>query len=107
DLFPTPRGSQPEFALFPYTTLFRSDHFAHAFKLTLRRLSCPAPINAKWQQTGREKNQGNHGELPIHQEQNDDCAYNRHRLLEDIDRKSTRLNSSHVSSSYAVFCWKK
>src|SRR5207245_7957018 len=25
----------------------------------------------------------------------------------DIDRKSTRLNSSHGSSSYAVFCWKK
>src|SRR5699024_2657349 len=24
-----------------------------------------------------------------------------------IDRKSTRLNSSHVSSSYAVFCLKK
>src|SRR5438067_8137221 len=24
-----------------------------------------------------------------------------------IDRKSTRLNSSHVSSSYAVFCVKK
>src|SRR5699024_11635275 len=24
-----------------------------------------------------------------------------------IDRKSTRLNSSHVSISYAVFCWKK
>src|SRR5439155_24503721 len=23
------------------------------------------------------------------------------------DRKSTRLNSSHVASSYAVFCWKK
>ena len=23
------------------------------------------------------------------------------------DRKSTRLNSSHVVSSYAVFCWKK
>src|SRR5699024_12737772 len=23
------------------------------------------------------------------------------------DRKSTRLNSSHVSNSYAVFCWKK
>src|SRR5690606_36969756 len=26
---------------------------------------------------------------------------------EDIDRKSTRLNSSHVKNSYAVFCWKK
>src|SRR5690606_39627587 len=24
-----------------------------------------------------------------------------------VDRKSTRLNSSHVTSSYAVFCWKK
>src|SRR5699024_12384270 len=29
------------------------------------------------------------------------------RLLDDIDRKSTRLNSSHVSISYAVFCLKK
>src|SRR5699024_12187926 len=27
--------------------------------------------------------------------------------LVEIDRKSTRLNSSHVSSSYAVFCLKK
>src|SRR5439155_5146587 len=29
------------------------------------------------------------------------------RLLAALDRKSTRLNSSHVASSYAVFCWKK
>src|SRR5439155_12233019 len=28
-------------------------------------------------------------------------------LLEVPDRKSTRLNSSHVASSYAVFCLKK
>src|SRR5699024_12229899 len=27
--------------------------------------------------------------------------------LADLDRKSTRLNSSHVSISYAVFCLKK
>src|SRR5699024_12639183 len=26
---------------------------------------------------------------------------------QDLDRKSTRLNSSHVSISYAVFCLKK
>src|SRR5699024_12750386 len=26
---------------------------------------------------------------------------------DDVDRKSTRLNSSHVSISYAVFCLKK
>src|SRR5215469_17514270 len=30
-----------------------------------------------------------------------------HRLHRAIDRKSTRLNSSHVEISYAVFCLKK
>src|SRR5947207_4352970 len=29
------------------------------------------------------------------------------RNLAERDRKSTRLNSSHTVSSYAVFCWKK
>src|SRR5207253_3299588 len=29
------------------------------------------------------------------------------RALEETDRKSTRLNSSHVAISYAVFCLKK
>src|SRR5690349_22772382 len=28
-------------------------------------------------------------------------------VFEDADRKSTRLNSSHVEISYAVFCLKK
>src|SRR5690606_39301078 len=28
-------------------------------------------------------------------------------VLQDVDRKSTRLNSSHVKISYAVFCLKK
>src|SRR5690625_5546531 len=27
-------------------------------------------------------------------------------VLQDVDRKSTRLNSSHVAISYAVFCLK-
>src|SRR5207245_6844507 len=30
-----------------------------------------------------------------------------HKLAREIDRKSTRLNSSHGSISYAVFCLKK
>src|SRR5438874_10192857 len=30
-----------------------------------------------------------------------------HRLIRRRDRKSTRLNSSHVEISYAVFCLKK
>src|SRR5207248_9950716 len=29
------------------------------------------------------------------------------RLVRDLDRKSTRLNSSHRTTSYAVFCLKK
>src|SRR5690625_6471879 len=29
------------------------------------------------------------------------------RLIRHLDRKSTRLNSSHVAISYAVFCLKK
>src|SRR3712207_7932188 len=28
-------------------------------------------------------------------------------LVKDVDRKSTRLNSSHANISYAVFCLKK
>src|SRR2546427_4928941 len=30
-----------------------------------------------------------------------------HALAEEVDRKSTRLNSSHSQISYAVFCLKK
>src|SRR3712207_9450090 len=30
-----------------------------------------------------------------------------HQVLEALDRKSTRLNSSHANISYAVFCLKK
>src|SRR3712207_8483347 len=34
-------------------------------------------------------------------------AHNRGRHWIDLDRKSTRLNSSHANISYAVFCLKK
>src|SRR5699024_11998807 len=33
--------------------------------------------------------------------------HSNYNVWETIDRKSTRLNSSHVSISYAVFCLKK
>src|SRR5260221_10541757 len=36
-----------------------------------------------------------------------DRAYRTHDRLPGIDRKSTRLNSSHTVISYAVFCLKK
>src|SRR5690625_5715158 len=35
------------------------------------------------------------------------CCCIEHLMDIDIDRKSTRLNSSHVANSYAVFCLKK
>src|SRR5438132_3924825 len=37
----------------------------------------------------------------------DAAAQHRHGLVEHVDRKSTRLNSSHTVISYAVFCLKK
>src|SRR5271167_5052400 len=37
----------------------------------------------------------------------DHRPYVRFHAAQSIDRKSTRLNSSHVSISYAVFCLKK
>src|SRR5256885_8597162 len=35
------------------------------------------------------------------------CARAGHQRLAYVDRKSTRLNSSHLVISYAVFCLKK
>src|SRR5205814_8425530 len=40
-------------------------------------------------------------------DEQDDLALALGDLLEDGDRKSTRLNSSHLGISYAVFCLKK
>src|SRR6202041_3887769 len=35
------------------------------------------------------------------------CLFSARQLANSLDRKSTRLNSSHVEISYAVFCLKK
>src|SRR5690625_6525827 len=69
--------------LFPYTTLFRSFSLIVAFDVagsSATILAPPAGIPA----TG--------------------CGA---ELTATLDRKSTRLNSSHVAISYAVFCLKK
>src|SRR5690348_17568965 len=49
------------------------------------------------------------GERGGHRPANDAAAegVEHHREIEKTDRKSTRLNSSHPSISYAVFCLKK
>src|SRR5690606_41571432 len=37
----------------------------------------------------------------------DTLEHSSYRIVAGVDRKSTRLNSSHVKISYAVFCLKK
>src|SRR5437899_5528594 len=69
----------PRSTLFPYTTLFRSRYFAtHGFT------NADAALHAKAQMARMIQEQ---------------AAF--------LDRKSTRLNSSHLGISYAVFCLKK
>src|SRR3712207_8184472 len=78
----------PRSTLFPYTTLFRSRdgarHVAHRL----------LPVEARGREVlhGLDPGLGHRLEVGI-------------RL--ELDRKSTRLNSSHANISYAVFCLKK
>src|SRR2546430_8134850 len=74
----------PRSTLFPYTTLFRS----HALVGALARLRGIEVI-------------GHHLVRGAAQHADDQPP------LGHVDRKSTRLNSSHSQISYAVFCLKK
>src|SRR5699024_12859036 len=80
----------PPSTLFPYTTLFRSP---------FRELLTPTVFDVfgsdRPEPDGQPANQARFDGLPGFVK----------ATLED--RKSTRLNSSHVSISYAVFCLKK
>src|SRR4051812_49517251 len=79
----------PRSTLFPYTTLFRSGDQTEQMLLAL--------LNSL------EVTQLGIVERPM-----DLSLEQLHGPLNDAqDRKSTRLNSSHMSISYAVFCLKK
>src|SRR5256885_13167593 len=73
----------PRSTLFPYTTLFRS---------LLDLLENPGEIGIE---------RGVAAMLGL------DLTEPEPLLMETVDRKSTRLNSSHLVISYAVFCLKK
>src|SRR3989454_2831012 len=88
----------PRSTLFPYTTLFRSrpgvitlDIAAPRF-VDLRKGRCRLERLPKC---------ADDGVLAVHLLDAFD------RQLPPVDRKSTRLNSSHLVISYAVFCLKK
>src|SRR5947199_1317418 len=70
----------PRSTLFPYTTLFRSPSSCRA----------PAPARSCHMTDARRP-----------------CATREADRIPRLDRKSTRLNSSHLGISYAVFCLKK
>src|SRR5256885_9434676 len=90
----------PRSTLFPYTTLFRSP--LHSVASRTRGTSCDG--SAVHPRAGRRSDvadrlavRRDHAELGRPAELR--------RTL--VDRKSTRLNSSHLVISYAVFCLKK
>src|SRR5688572_30990429 len=74
----------PRSTLFPYTTLFRSGR--------MWKQAREAPL-----QQSSSSNSSSDSAAPVWH----------YRRRNSIDRKSTRLNSSHSQISYAVFCLKK
>src|SRR5690606_41839431 len=95
----------PRSTPFPYTTLFRSVEallgVGHARGQLAAEREPPPPRAAA---DGHR-----HGRLgPLRQrEQPPGAVLEAGQQLRREDRKSTRLNSSHVKISYAVFCLKK
>src|SRR5262245_63091561 len=79
----------PRSTLFPYTTLFRS-------------LICPWPAGGSTDTHLRR-----FAEIAARYLGQTVVVENKPGATGTIDRKSTRLNSSHLGISYAVFCLKK
>src|SRR5690348_17915483 len=89
----------PGFTLFPYTTLFRS------LDVLSKRLLLVIEIGLEGVNLFLEGHRFRVARFHGSRQFGILALQVRKGLLED--RKSTRLNSSHPSSSYAVFCLKK
>src|SRR5207248_10505696 len=88
----------PRSTLFPYTTLFRSSQAANVAAAFVAAASRQPSRIAVCQ--GRKTM--TYGELSDRS-----LALAKRLIASGLDRKSTRLNSSHRTISYAVFCLKK
>src|SRR5437667_4714273 len=84
----------PRSTLFPYTTLFRSGYLV---------LADVDAARGDYQAQVRDLN----AYLKIHRNDAHKAFLQAARDTAKRDRKSTRLNSSHITISYAVFCLKK
>src|SRR5690606_41455604 len=84
----------PLSTLFPYTTLFRSIFYRGILDVTF---------------AGRIHGRPDHINAPVITQPADTTEVHVFSVVSAscVDRKSTRLNSSHVKISYAVFCLKK
>src|SRR5256885_7085063 len=90
----------PRSTLFPYTTLFRS---SKRLGTTTRSRPMTDPSKIKLSHTQRAAYVYVRQSTPGQVEHNREIGERKRRR----DRKSTRLNSSHLVISYAVFCLKK
>src|SRR5438270_8424148 len=90
----------PRSTLFPYTTLFRSPELDSPVDIVY------AADQALYVAKSRGKNcvEAFEPKRPKGEEATEEGPK---REVSNIDRKSTRLNSSHSQISYAVFCLKK
>src|SRR3712207_8831090 len=93
----------PRSTLFPYTTLFRSrlsrgegEHRADALAPGEQRVAHGLLETRR----GMPGSEGDRLQVGVH-------ALLKSYGIGGLDRKSTRLNSSHANISYAVFCLKK
>src|SRR2546430_12376681 len=84
----------PRSTLFPYTTLFRSRLPRDYIRSGIRTHAEHLATEALGFRTERDADDAQRREI-------DQTRYT------GLDRKSTRLNSSHSQISYAVFCLKK
>src|SRR5262245_62327171 len=91
--------------LFPYTTLFRSLPFTigadlHGYNVRLK--------DGGRAYRGMFTGEGVDAIVPDEDRASPfERPYSLHHAMTELDRKSTRLNSSHLGISYAVFCLKK
>src|SRR5690606_39889835 len=92
--------------LLPYTTLFRSHtgRFAAQYRTARMLLAQPGQdLRVTFAEAVEiVPERGKNDDVSVFQ-----SAIDRDHHVAEGDRKSTRLNSSHVKISDAVFCWKK
>src|SRR3712207_6965310 len=99
------RRRPPRSTLVPYTTLFRSDRHSIGTVLTQQRRD--GRVHLEQAQLEVEVGRAAHHAHAERRGPGAGTALHHTPSAPGQDRKSTRLNSSHANTSYAVFCLQK